>query len=129
GANTVTLGLQYTARALNTADASWRGAVLDDSRFLRESALAHTASGWAWAQGWAANTERQGAHGLPADDRDARVLQIGVSRPAGSDGFLAAFVGTQDTRLASLGSARPSAAAGGTYHPRDRAMHLGLEIG
>ncbi|GAA0236441.1 hypothetical protein GCM10009125_26680 [Castellaniella daejeonensis] len=126
GPTTVTLGLQYNARGLNTADASWRGAVLDDSRFLRESALAYTASGRAWAQGWAANTERQGAHGLPADDRDARGLQIGVSRPAGSDGFLAAFVGTQDTRLASLGSARPSAAAGGTYHLRDRAMHLGL---
>ncbi|WP_323024122.1 autotransporter outer membrane beta-barrel domain-containing protein [Castellaniella sp.] len=128
GPTTVTLGLRYNARGLNTADAAWRGALLDDSRFPREAALAHTAGGRAWVQTWAANTERSGIHGLPGDDRDTSGLQIGASRPVGTGGFLAAFMGTQETRLATVGTTvlSPSAVAGGAYHLRDRSMHLGL---
>ncbi|CAM5199553.1 Autotransporter outer membrane beta-barrel domain-containing protein OS=Castellaniella sp OX=1955812 GN=EPN31_15110 PE=4 SV=1 [Castellaniella denitrificans] len=128
GPTTVTLGLRYNARGLNTADAAWRGALLDDSRFPRESALAHIAGGRAWVQTWAANTERSGTQGLPGDDRDTGGLQIGVSRPVGTGGFLAAFMGTQETRLATVGTTvlSPSAVAGGAYHLRDRSMHLGL---
>src|SRR5690606_28378552 len=83
GTTAVTLGLKYNARGLNTADAAWRGALLEDSRFLRESALAHTAGGRTWVQSWAVNTERQGVQGLPGDDRDTGGLQIGVSRRVG----------------------------------------------
>jgi len=138
GTNAVTLGLRYNDRGLNTADAAWRGALLDDSRFPRESALAHTADGRAWVQAWAANTERSGAQGLPGDDRDTGGLQIGVSRPVGDRGALAVFAGAQDMRLSTgsgtWSSSDPSGAeaggggrvAGGAYRLRDRSAHLGL---
>ncbi|CAM3877850.1 autotransporter domain-containing protein [Castellaniella denitrificans] len=129
---TVTLGLRYNARGLNTADAAWRGALLDDSRFPRESALAHTAGGRAWVQTWAANTERSGIHGLPGDDRDTSGLQIGASRPVGGHGALAVYAGVQDMRLSTGSGTWPPAdpsgtdAAGGAYRLRDWSVHLGL---
>lgn len=138
GANAVTLGLRHNDRGLSTADAAWRGALLDDSRFLRESALAHTADGRAWVQTWAANTERTGVHGLPGDDRDTGGVQIGVSRLMGANSALAVFAGTQETRLATPALAAQSSAttgagadggdhvAGGAYRLRDRSAHLGL---
>ncbi|MGB3423206.1 MAG: autotransporter outer membrane beta-barrel domain-containing protein [Castellaniella sp.] len=141
GAHTVTLGLRFNDQGLNTADAAWRGALLDDSRFLRESALAHTADGRVWVQSWAANTERSGAHGLSGDDRDTSGLQIGLSRRVGSHHALAVYAGVQDTRLASgpgawssAGSADSSGTGaglertttGGAYRLRDRSAHLGL---
>ncbi|MGA0584901.1 MAG: autotransporter outer membrane beta-barrel domain-containing protein, partial [Castellaniella sp.] len=127
GVNTVTLGLRYNAQGLSTADAAWRGALLDDSRFARDAALAHGASGQAWSQAWAANTERSGVRGLPGDDRDTGGLQIGVSRPVGTGGFLSVFMGTQETRLATPGSAAPAPAqAGSLYRVHDRSAHLGL---
>src|SRR5690606_17116903 len=127
GPTTVTLGLQYNARGLNTADASWRGAVLDDSRFARDAALAHGASGQAWVRSWAANTERSGVRGLPGDDRDTGGLQIGVSRPVGTGSFLSVFMGTQETRLTTLKpTASAPAQAGSLYRVHDRSTHLGL---
>ncbi|WP_368647869.1 autotransporter domain-containing protein [Castellaniella ginsengisoli] len=127
GANTVTLGLRYNAQGLSTADAAWRGALLDDSRFARDAALAHGDSGQAWARSWAANTERSGVRGLPGDDRDTGGLQIGVSRQVGTGGFLSVFMGTQDTRLANPGSAAPAPAQmGNLYRVHDRSAHLGL---
>jgi len=132
GVNAVTLGLRYNDRGLNTADAAWRGAVLDDSRFPRESALAHTAGGQAWVQTWAANTERSGAQGLPGDDRDTGGLQIGVSRLVGDRGALAVYAGAQDLHLSTGSGTWPLAdssgtdAAGGAYRLRDRSAHLGL---
>ncbi len=109
GTHAVTLGLRHNAQGLSTADAAWRGALLDDSRFPRESALAHTPSGRAWAQSWAANTERSGAQGLPGDDRDTGGLQIGLSRRVGAypaSGALAVLQGMQETRLSPLGRMR-----------------------
>jgi subtilase-type serine protease len=132
GTNAVTLGLRYNDQGLNTADAAWRGALLDDSRFLRESALAHTAAGRAWVQTWAANTERSGTQGLPGDGRDTGGLQIGVSRPVGGHGGLAVYAGVQDMRLSTGSGTWPPAdpsgtdAAGGAYRLRDRSAHLGL---
>lgn len=127
GANTVTLGLRYNAQGLSTADAAWRGALLDDSRFARDAALAHGAHGQAWVQTWAANTERSGGRGLPGDDRDTGGLQVGVSRPVGTGGFLSVFMGTQETRLTTLEStASAHAQAGSLYRVRDRSAHLGL---
>jgi outer membrane autotransporter protein len=127
GVNTVTLGLRYNAQGLSTADAAWRGALLDDSRFARDAALAHGASGQAWSQTWAANTERSGVRGLPGDDRDTGGLQIGVSRPVGTGGFVSVFMGTQETRLATPGAAAPAPAqAGSLYRVHDRSAHLGL---
>ncbi|MFC4296749.1 autotransporter domain-containing protein [Castellaniella hirudinis] len=141
GPNAVTLGLRFNDQGLNTADAAWRGALLDDSRFLRESALAHTAGGRVWAQSWAANTERSGAHGLPGDDRDTAGLQIGISRLMGANSALAVYAGVQETRLttgawSSDGSAGSSGtgpglertATGGAYRLRDRSAHLGLGV-
>ncbi len=128
GARTVTLGLRFNDQGLNTADAAWRGALLDDGRFLRESALAHTADGRVWAQSWAANTERSSAHGLPGDDRDTAGLQIGVSRLVGANSALAVFAGTQETRLATVGMAAQSSAMAGAYRLRDRSAHLGLGV-
>ncbi|WP_322998806.1 autotransporter outer membrane beta-barrel domain-containing protein [Castellaniella sp.] len=123
GSQTVSLTLRYNARGLNSADSSWRSALLDDSRFLRESALTYTGSGQAWAQTWAANTERPGQAGLPGDDRDIGGLQLGVSSPVGPNWHMAAFAGWQDSRQHT----RPTAATNdGTYHLRDRAAHLGL---
>lgn len=115
GPNAVTLGLRFNDQGLNTVDAAWRGALLDDSRFLRESALTHTADGRVWAQSWAVNTERSGIHGLPGDDRDASGLQIGLSRRVGAHHALAVYAGVQDTRLAT-----------GADRLRDRSAHLGL---
>lgn len=140
GPTTVTLGLRYNGRGLNTADAAWRGVLLDDSRFLRDSALAHTADGQTWIQTWAANTERSGARGLPGDDRDTGGLQIGVSRPVGDCGALAVYAGAQDSRLSTgsgtWSSGDPSGVeagggdrmAGGAYRLRDRSVHLGLGV-
>ncbi|MGB6008147.1 autotransporter domain-containing protein [Castellaniella sp.] len=123
----VGLTLRYNARGVNTADPSWRSALLDDSRFLRDSALAHTGGGRAWAQTWAANTERRGQHSLPGDDRDTGGLQLGVSRPVGRDWHVAAFAGWQDSRQRSQSSqAAGSADEHSAYHLRDRAAHLGL---
>ncbi|WP_368639844.1 autotransporter outer membrane beta-barrel domain-containing protein [Castellaniella ginsengisoli] len=128
GPTTVTLGLRHNTLGLSTADAAWRGALLDDSRFMRDAALAHTAGGRAWAQSWAADTGRQAAQGLPGDDRDTGGLQIGVSRAVGGQGALAVFGGAQDTRLATGPGAWPPAGtgAGGAYRLRDRSAHLGL---
>ena len=127
GPQTVTLGLRYNDQGLNHADAGWRGALLDDSRFLRDAALAHTASGQVWVQSWAANTERSGAQGLAGDDRDTGGLQIGVSHRLGSDPAapaVAAFAGVQDSHQSTV-SGDP-ATAGGPYRLHDQSVHLGL---
>jgi len=120
GPTTVTLGLRYNDLGLNTADAGWRGALLDDSRFLRESALMHGGSGRFWAQTWGANSERRGGNGLPGDDRDTGGGQLGISRPVGKVWHLSAFAGVQDS---SQGTASGGAPA---YQVRDSATHLGL---
>ncbi|MGB6241421.1 MAG: autotransporter domain-containing protein [Castellaniella sp.] len=125
GLQSVGLTLRYNAKGLNTADPSWRSALLDDSRFLRESALAHTGSGQAWAQTWAANTERRNQHGLPGDDRDTSGLQLGVSRPWGRNWHVTAFAGWQDGRQRTA-SGHAAAGDGDTYRLRDQAAHLGL---
>jgi hypothetical protein len=142
----VLLGLRFNPRGLNTVDGAWRSALIEDSRFVRESALAHASSGRVWAQTWAANAERRAADGLaglPPDDRDTAGLQIGISRrvaaaggfaarcQAGSgpyDGcspsanwFLSAFAGIQTTDLSSHHD--PVAAR---YGARDTAVHIGL---
>lgn len=82
----VLLGLQFNPRGLNTVDGAWRTALIEDSRFVRESALAHATSGRAWVQTWAANAERPAGQegGPPPDDRDTVGLQIGISRQIGS---------------------------------------------
>lgn len=123
GPTRVLLGLRFNPRGLNTADGAWRGALIEDSRFVRESALAHAAGGRGWVQTWAANAERPAAAGLPRDDRDIAGLQIGVSRPIGppSGWFLSAFAGIQTTDLSSQYD--PAAAR---YSARDTATHLGL---
>ena len=126
GPRSVGLTLRYNDRGLNTADSSWRGALLDDSRFLRESALAHTGGGRAWAQTWAANTERNGHGDLPGDDRDTSGLQLGVSRPMGQGWHVAAFAGWQDSRQRSLPGQSAESADDGAYRLHDRAAHLGL---
>lgn len=119
----VLLGLQFNPLGLNTVDGAWRSALIEDSRFPRESALAHAASGRAWAQTWAANAGRPAMDGLPRDDRDTAGLQIGVSRPVSpsSGWFLSAFAGIQTTDLSS--QYEPIAAR---YGARDTATHLGL---
>ncbi|WP_323017830.1 autotransporter outer membrane beta-barrel domain-containing protein [Castellaniella sp.] len=124
GPQSVGLTLRYNAQGLNTADPSWRSALLDDSRFLRESALAHTGSGRAWAQTWAANTERHHQPGLPGDDRDTSGLQVGVSRLVGRGWHAAAFAGWQDSRQSTRAPAWTG--GGSVYQVRDRAAHLGL---
>lgn len=126
GPTAVTLGLRYNARGLNTADAAWRSALLADSRFPRESALAHIAGGRVWAQSWAANTERSGARGLPGDDRDTGGLQIGISRPVGTQGAWAAFAGVQTSRLIADAQATGPAAGGRAYRLRSRSSHVGM---
>ncbi len=137
GPTSVTLGLQYNALGLNTADSSWRSALLEDSRFPRESALMHTASGRAWAQTWAVNSERKGNQGLPGDDRDTGGLQIGVSRPLGRDWHWAAFAGVQDSHQRTMGTGTPvypgadpdgNAGPGGAYRLRDSSVHAGLGL-
>lgn len=131
GPTSVTLGLQYNALGLNTADSSWRSALLEDSRFPRESALMHTASGRAWAQTWAVNSERTGSRRLPADDRDTRGLQIGVSRPLARDWHWAAFAGMQNSRQRTMGPAgmEPDGSGpGGAYRLRDESVHAGLGL-
>lgn len=120
GPQSVSLTLRYNAKGMNIADSSWRSALLEDSRFLRESALAHTGSGRAWVQTWTANSERHSRDGLPGDDRDIGGLQAGVSRPLGRDWHIAVFAGWQNSRQ----STRP--AEEGSYHLRDQAAHLGL---
>ncbi|TAN25451.1 MAG: autotransporter outer membrane beta-barrel domain-containing protein [Castellaniella sp.] len=119
----VLLGLRFNSRGLNTVDGAWRSALIEDSRFVRESALAHAASGRAWAQTWAANAERPAADGWPSDDRDTAGLQIGISHRMGSsaDWFLSAFAGAQTTDLSSQ---YDSTAA--RHGARDTATHVGL---
>jgi hypothetical protein len=119
----VLLGLRFNPRGLNAVDGAWRSALIEDSRFVRESALAHAASGRAWAQTWAANAERPAAGGLPRDDRDTAGLQIGISRRvnSSSDWFLSAFAGVQTTDLSSQYD--PAAAR---YGAGDTAAHFGL---
>lgn len=120
GPTTVTLGLRYNDRGLNTADAGWRGALLNDSRFLRESALMHGGSGQPWVQTWAANSERGGHAGLPGDDRDTGGGQMGISRPIGKAWHLSAFAGVQDSSQGTASRGEP------VYRVRDSAAHLGL---
>lgn len=124
----VTLGLRYNRMGLNTADGAWRSALLDDSRFLRDAALAHTLDDTAWAQAWGANTTRAGQGGWPGDDRDTGGLQVGFSRTA-SAWRLAAFAGVQTTDLTAVGDdhgdfadSDPAAAD----RARDTAYHVGL---
>ncbi|CAM5785119.1 autotransporter outer membrane beta-barrel domain-containing protein [Castellaniella caeni] len=126
GPQAVTLQFAYNRRGLNHADASWRSALLDDSRFVRESALMHGARGRAWLQSWGANSQRQGSNGLLGDERDTSGLQLGISRPWGRSGHWSVFVGVQD----SLQHSRPAQADGSTqpYQLRDRATHLGLGL-
>lgn len=142
-ATTVTLGLRFNDRGLNTADASWRSALLEDSRFARESALQHTGSGQGWVQTWAANTQRHSQHGLPGDDRDTQGLQLGISRAlgAGADApgatrlaakravprlYLAAFAGIQSTRQHTLNGAMPVSPSAQQYDVHDESAHFGL---
>jgi uncharacterized protein with beta-barrel porin domain len=127
--SSIVLGLRYNDLGLNGADGAWRGALIEDSRFVRESALAHTAGGRLWAQTWAANAERAPADGLPGDDRDTAGLQVGVSRaigdPARTSGawHMAAFAGAQSTDLSSR--FHPMAPR---YGARDAAAHVGLGL-
>ncbi|CAM5205871.1 hypothetical protein CDEF62S_06104 [Castellaniella defragrans] len=124
----VWLQLQYNRQGLNLADGAWRGALLEDSRFVRESALAHTASGSAWVQTWGTNAWRRGDGEHSPDDRDTSGLQAGVSRALGAHPgtHVAIFAGVQTVDLssqptASLGAPQP-------FGARDTAAHAGLGI-
>lgn len=117
--NAVILGLRYNPNGLNRADANWRRAILEDSRFLREAALAHTTSGRAWARTWAADTTHSSFDGQPGDARDTSGLQLGVSRAIGAHWHVAAFAGYQQTDLRSRG---------GFHQPSGLGTRLGLDM-
>jgi uncharacterized protein with beta-barrel porin domain len=117
------LSLRYNPTGLDSGDAAWRGGLIEDSRFLREAALAHGASGRAWAQSWWANTRRDAAAGAPGDTRDTGGLQLGISRALGADWHVSAFAGVQQTHQKSDPWRQDAA---DRHRASDQAAHLGL---
>ncbi|HEX7386909.1 MAG TPA: autotransporter outer membrane beta-barrel domain-containing protein [Castellaniella sp.] len=125
---TLVLGLAYNRHGLNRIDGLWRSALVEDSRFVRESALTHAQAEGAWVQSWGFNAQRPADDDLPGDDRDIAGLQLGVTRSLAGDGSrgspwrLSAFVGTQSTDLSSRYD--PEVRHGA----RDLGVHAGLGV-
>ncbi len=106
--------------------ASWRGAMLEDSRHVREAALDHAGSGRAWIRQWMVVAERDprtGADGaIRGDARDVAGVLAGLDRAVSRGWHLGVFAGVQHVDYGSLGHAR----APGGLAVRDASLHLGL---
>lgn len=112
----------------HTGIASWRSAMLEDSRHLREAALAYAGSGRAWARQWFANAQRSarsGDHGpIQADDRDVAGLAVGIDRHLAPLWSLNLFAGIQHVDYGSIESPQ----APGHFATRSSSVHLGVGL-
>ncbi|MER1967956.1 autotransporter domain-containing protein [Castellaniella sp. GW247-6E4] len=119
---------ELLAAFAHSGAASWRGAVLEDSRHLREAALAHAGSGRAWVRQWMVAAERDARSSkggtIRGDARDVMGVLAGVDRALSTGWHLGVFAGAQHVDYGSLGAA----GAPGGLAVRDASLHLGLGI-
>ena len=107
--------------------ASWRGALLEDSRYVREAALAQAGSGRAWVRQWMVSAERDARNGgdlVRGDARDVAGMLAGLDRAVSADWHLGVFAGAQHVDYSSVRHAR----APGGLAVRDASLHLGLGL-
>src|SRR5690606_4706908 len=116
------------AALAHSGAASWRSAMLEDSRYVREAALAQAGTGRAWVRQWMVSAERDarstGAAVTRADARDVVGLLAGVDRSVAADWHLGLFAGAQHVDYSSAGHVR----APGVLALRDASLHLGLGL-
>lgn len=108
--------------------ASWRSAMLEDSRYVREAALAHTGSGRTWAQSWFASADRDPRQGLRGaqwgDTRDIGGVLVGIDRAISGNWNLNLFAGAQHVNYRTTASPRTE----GGMHLRSASAHAGLGL-
>ncbi len=117
-AHSLELSLAYNRQGLNSNDANWRSALIEDSRFIRKAAIEHSAQAGFWAQSWGVRGYRNGAGNKAGDQRQTNGLQLGLSRALTNNAYLAAFAGVQHSQIHGRG-----ANADAAY---DQASYLGL---
>lgn len=108
--------------------ASWRSAILEDSRHVREAALAHAGSGRAWVRQWMVSAQRDARTGdggaVRGDARDVVGMLAGLDHAVSPDWHVGVFAGAQHV---DYGSVRQARAPGGLA-VRAASLHLGLGI-
>ncbi|MDN5843348.1 MAG: autotransporter domain-containing protein [Alcaligenaceae bacterium] len=108
--------------------ASWRSAMIEDSRYVREAALAHTGSGRTWAQSWFAGADRDPRQGLRGaqwgDTRDISGVLVGTDRAISKNWNLNLFAGAQHVNYRSTGSSGTE----GSVQLRSAGAHAGLGL-
>lgn len=119
---------QLLTALAHSGAAAWRSALIDDSRHVREAALAQAGSGRAWARQWMVSAERDARHGgeqvIRGDARDILGLLVGIDRPVATDWHLSLFAGAQHVDYSSSDHPR----APGRLTVRSTSMHLGLGL-
>lgn len=110
--------------------ASLRSAIIEDTRYVRQAALAHAGSGRAWTQSWLASTSRaagMGDRGMRwADSRDTSGLLVGVDRAIAPGWHLGGFAGAQYMDFATQGS--PYGAGSGAFQAHSASVHAGVTL-
>jgi outer membrane autotransporter protein len=108
--------------------ASLRSALIEDSRHVRQAALAHAGSGRVWTQSWFSNADRAKAMGPYgnqwADSRDTSGLLIGVDRGMAPGWHLGGFAGMQHMDFTTQGV--PSGMGG--LRARSLSVHGGATL-
>lgn len=110
--------------------ASLRSAMIEDTRYVRQAALAHAGSGRVWAQSWLANASRaagMGDRGMRwADSRDTSGLLVGMDRRIAPGWHLGGFAGAQYMDFSTQGS--PYGADSGVFRARSASVHAGATL-
>jgi outer membrane autotransporter protein len=126
-------------QALQQLSGSWsasvRSGLVEDSRFLRQSALGNARAPGAWGRTFFSSSRRDGVEGVAADARTLQGLVVGVNREMGNEVLVGGYLGVQQAAYrrdgvgaigGSHGSRRDSGTEGGRAIATVQGVHLGL---